>query len=76
MLVGYVPAMASFLWLHVMGVIHQMAKMPQPIISPGFVDLIGLAIGLGTCVGLYRLWADFVRGDYYLDLALWRDQYV
>ena len=71
--VGIAPSIAALFWLHLVSVVHAMAKLPPPTI-PGEVEiLLGVVMISGSLLTVYRAWADFGRGDYYFDLADWQE---
>ena len=71
--IGYMPMAAALFWLRLMDVVHEMAKLPPITISSEISLLIAVVGIIGTLAAVYRLWADFARGDYFIDLAIWQD---
>jgi len=72
--IGFLPMAAAFFWLHIVDVVHQMAKMPPPTISTEVALLVCACIVLGGAVAAWQFWADFIRGDYYFELMEWRER--
>lgn len=67
---GALPAIAGALWLHVMEIVRHMAKLPPPQMHSDLAYGIAGAFVVAVLATTYQAWADFIRGDYYLDLAL------
>ncbi|MGJ7544335.1 hypothetical protein [Variovorax sp. LT1R16] len=68
-LFGVVPLIGAMLWYHLMSIVHSMAKLPNPELSTVIGYLVAISAVVGMFISLYRTWADYVRGDYYFDLA-------
>lgn len=68
-LLGLVPFIGAMLWHHLTSIVHSMAKMPPPQIATELGYLVAISVTAGLVSSFYRAWADYVRGDYYVDLA-------
>lgn len=57
-----------------MEVLYAFAHQPSPTLSvPVFYGVIGASL-IGFIWSAHFIWADFVRGDYYVDLVTYRDR--
>jgi len=73
---GLAPTGAALLWLHLIDVVHQMAKLPPATIDRD-IGLVIMGAGvIGVLASAHRAWADFVRGDYFLDLVEWQERRI
>lgn len=69
-----VPLVGTLLWINLMGVLYAFIHQPPPALStPLYFGVVG-ASAIGLIWSAYLVWADFVRGDYYLDLVTYRDR--
>lgn len=63
------PIVAVLFWLHVAGIVAAFARQPDPKMAPSVCFAVSLVCLFGLAASAFRYWADFVRGDYYLNLA-------
>ena len=71
---GVTPLVGALLWINLMEVLYAFIHQPPPMLSPPFYyGAIG-ALVIGLVWSAYLVWADFVRGDYYLDLVIYHDR--
>lgn len=71
---GVTPLVGALLWVNLMGVLYAFLHQPPPTLStPLFYGVVS-APAIGLIWTAYLVWADFVRGDYYLDLVVYNDR--
>ncbi|MDD3937567.1 hypothetical protein [Rhodoferax sp.] len=71
---GAVPLVGALLWVNLMEVLYAFIHQPPPMLShPFFYGVVG-TLAIGFVWSIYLVWADFVRGDYYLDLVIYYDR--
>ena len=66
-LYSLLPVLGAFFWLHVTGIVTAMAHMPQPTLAAEIFWFVAVSLVIGVLAAAYRWWADFIRGDYYLE---------
>lgn len=61
------PVLGAFFWLHVTGIVTAMAHAPEPTLPNGIFYFVAASPFVGLLASAYWFWADFIRGDYYLE---------
>lgn len=73
---GVTPLVGELLWANFMEVFYAFIHQPPPTLSALFFYGMVSAQAIGFIWSVYLVWADFVRGDYYLDLVVYNDRRI
>lgn len=61
------PLVGTFFWLHVTGIVTAFAHAPEPTLPAEMFFFVATSLFVGVLASAYWGWADFIRGDYYLE---------